>query len=286
MAYFIPAPTAFATVPNYSSLPWVTGYHLDFLSTTQMFLNAGGARAHANDFAIVYPGTDSNASSDLLLDITAVGPGGCYPKAVSSLTLANNTVFGIYVIAKSSGTSNGTDGPLVSAVIATGDNFLPPGYDVYRRVALCYIDSATKLLIKWIHSGETNDKQYALQDPVQVVTAGSAVAFTNVDLTANNGVVPPGHANFCEFTVNLLASAAGQNVEIVPSVLTPVSIAPVRLIAPTNTLISWSSSLVCGILGPVTAHGNAAVNYKVSNAAAVANIYVSGFSDDLGSELF
>jgi hypothetical protein len=253
-----------------------------------MFLNPGYARAFNSDFAISYPGSIPNMPATILLDIEVLGAGGCYPKLMSDLVLANDTVFGIYVVAKSSGTTGGSLDPAVnvSAVIATGDNFLPAGYDVFRRVGLCYIDSGTNQLIKWIQSGVATERQYTLQDPVIAVSGGTATVDTVLDLTDGDGVVPPGHANYCELSVSLLPTVAGQYVSIAPTVLNAVGLPPVTLVGPAAALISWTSEIVCGIIGPVTEHGNAAIKYKVSNAAATAGIAVASFTDSLGNDLF
>ena len=286
MAYFIPQPTAFSTMVNYNSFPGVSGYHLDFLSSTQMFLNPGYARAMNNDFSIIYPGTSANTSGSILLDITKVGPGGCFPFAMPDLSLTNDTVYGIYVIAKSSGTSNGTDTPLVSAIIATGDNFLPSGYDSFRRVGLCYISSSTNELIKWIQSGVTNERQYNLQDAVPALLGGSAIVPTVIDLTDGDGVLLPGHANYAQLGLGLVASAPNQQLFIEPAVLTATVLPAIGISSPAAGVMAANTEVVCGIIGPVTEHGNSAIKYYVSDAAAVANIYVSGFTDSLGNDLF
>lgn len=290
MAYVIPnrASLNATNVPNYSSDAGVSGYHLDFISTTQMFLNPGFARAFGSDFGISYPGNVPSNSPYILLDTTVTGAGGCYPKLVADMALANDTVFGIYVIAKSSGTTNGSLNPAVnvSAVIATGDDFLPPGYDVFRRVALCYVNSATGLLIKWIQAGEGSDKQYLLQDSVAAVTAGTSVTDVTLDLTSGDGVIPPGHANYAQLNISLVAGAAGRSVSVAPTVLTSVGLPPLTFVAPVATETNWATEIVCGVVGSVFANGNAAIKYKVSNVAAAATISVVGFTDSLGNSLF
>jgi len=294
MAYLIPSPSAtsgITTVPDFSSAAGVSGFHLDFISTTRMFLRPGYARAFANDFPITYPGNVANTDPVIFLDTTVVGAGGCWPTAIPDLTLASNTVFGIYVIAKSSGTTGGSLNPAVnvSAVIATGNDFLPPGYDVFRRVGLCYVDSGTGLLIKWIQAGTSNDREYMVQDAVPVLTGGSATVATVLDLTAGNGVVMPGHANYAQLTLSLTPSVAGQVLSVQPSVLTAGTLAPVTLIGNVASQpIEVNAEIVCGIAGSdvFATNTNAAIKYNVSNAGAVASIWVTGFTDSLGNNLF
>lgn len=290
MAYVIPTRASLnsTNVPNYSSDAGVSGYHLDFISPIQMFLNPGYARAFGSDFGISYPGNVPSGSPYILLDLTVLGAGGCYPKLASDLSLANDTVFGIYVIAKSSGTTNGSLNPAVnvSAVIATGDDFLPPGYDVFRRVALCYIDSATGLLIKWIQAGEGSDKQYLLQDPVLAVSAGVSTTDVDLDLTSGDGVIPPGHANYAQLNISLVAGAAGQSVSVAPTVLNATTLPPLTFVATAAVENTWSTEIVCGVLGSVFDHGNAAIKYRVSDVAAAATISVAAFTDSLGNSLF
>lgn len=282
--YLIPQPTdpRISTTPYFGSAPGVSGYHLDFISATQCFLNPGYARAFNNDFAITFSTNEYGKPEYILIDIDVLGAGGCYPNAMSSLVLANKTVMGVYVIGDSTGKLE------TNAVIATGNNFLPAGYDTFRRVALVYIDNTTNQLIKWIQAGLGNDKQYTLQDPVSALAAGTATTYTLIDLTAGDGVVPPGHANYVELGLEITAAAAGRLLFVAPSVLNPVALSPVGISSPAAGPLALTAEIVAGITGSDvhSQTANAAIKYKVSNADSPANIFVCGFTDSLGNNLF
>lgn len=284
MAYLIPQPTdqRISLLPYFGSAPSVSGYHLDFLSTTQCFLNPGYARAFSSDFNITFSTNEFNKPEFILIDITTLGSGGCYPNLISNMTLANKTVFGIYVIGDSTGKLE------TSAIVCTGNNFLPVGYDTFRRVALLYVDTAG-LIIKWIQSGFGSDKQYTLADSDPVLTGGTATVATLIDLTAGDGVIPPGHANYVELQAQLTSTTAGDTLSIIPSVLTSSVMAPVKVTAQVATVATvQNAEIVAGIAGNDvhSQTANAAINYLVNNARATANIWVSGFTDSLGNNLF
>lgn len=282
--YFIPTPTKTSLVPNFSSFAGVSGYKLTQLTTSTLALSAGYARAFSNNFVLEYASFVTNLPNRIVLNISTVGAGGCFPTAISNLTLASNTVYGIYVIANSLGTTGGSlnSSVEVSAVIATGNDFLPPGYDSYRRVGLVYISSATKLIIPMAQSGNGTDRVYTLQDGVAAVSAGHGAVPTAVDLSINNGVVMPGKQSSVNFGLNLTATVANQFMWVEPFGLTATSVAPTLIQSPAVGVIADNVEMAVGL----NALGNASINYLLSNAAATANIVVQGFTDNLGPELF
>jgi hypothetical protein len=287
MAYLIPAPTAqnFDTVIDYSTFAGVNGFQLVAASGTRMILLPGFARAATSGFGIFFPGINPTAEGFINLDATLVGPGGCYPTNLANTAMANRTVFGVYVIAQSSGTTGAAQSPLVSAVIATGNNFLPPGYDVYRRVGLCYVDNITKEIIPMIQSGSSVDRSYTLQDGIPAISAGTDTTFTTLNLSTGDGVVPPILGTKVALEVILNAGAPGESVSIQPTGLSAVITAPLTLTAPASGIISWSASIGAGALGTGSITG-AGIEYKISSNLSTATINVAGFNDSLNAELF
>ena len=287
MAYFIPAPTAFNTVPSYSSFPGVSGFRLEVASTTTLTLGPGFARAYANDAPLFYSPNLPGLPGNITIDITTVGAGGCYPRLIADASLTSKTVFGVYVIGNSSGLSGtlSTAAP-VSAVLATGNNFLPTGYDSFRRVGLAYVDNATGLLIAWKQTGNANDREYWLQDGVLAVDAGSATSPTNVDLTEVDGVIMPGRPSMVKMQLMLATTGAGQEGFVQPVGLTSSTMTPVAIQAAAAGTSVAMAEIVCGVLGTAAVPGNAAIKYNTNNAAADFTIAVAGFTDSLGNDLF
>lgn len=283
MAYLIPAPTAFPVIPDFQSSAFVNGFELDITGDTLFTVQPGMARAMASDFVIAYPSFSANLPAEIEVDIAEVGPNGCFPVSIDSLALANKTMFGVYAIAKSSGTTGGSlNAELATAiVVATGNNFLPAGYDVFRRIGLVYVDDATGFLIFMSQAGHANERTYMLEDTFAVVSAGSEIAATPVDLTINDGIVPPGqHLVFLGLTLN--GNAAGSYLQIFPTgdaVNNPVA----GLVTPVAAeTLGASDQMICGI----NSLGNASIDYLVDNAGSDASIFVKGFADSLGLELF
>lgn len=286
MAYLIPQPTKFSSVPDYDSPAMVSGYGLKVFSATQLTLTAGSARAFGQDYYISYAPNQPGLTEEIGIDVSTVGANGAYPVAVPDLVLADNTVLGVYVIGKSSGTTNGSldNSVNVSAVVATGDNFLPPGYDVFRRVGLVYVDASNNELLPWIQTGLANERKYWLEDGVELVSAGNATTDTNLNLSVNEGIILPGKSTQIDLSISFTAGAAGQYVTVAPFGLSASLDVPVTLFSPSTNVISWNVSMVCGLLS--ASPRNAAIKYKVSNSGASTNIYLVGFTDVLNNDLF
>lgn len=278
MAYFIPAPTAFPTVPDYSSPAAVMGYNLTIASTTTFTLSAGYARALCNGFGIAYPGNVAGLPSSLTVDITDLGANGCYPVLISDIVTSDFTVYGVYVIGDSSGANT------TAAVVATGNNFLPDGYDVFRRVGLVYIDDTTDTLISWSQSGNGNDKTYVLADPYVALSAGAATTFTAINLTSTDAPIMPDANVEVLLNVSITPNAADGYVCVEPGLLTAASVSPAQIFG--SVAAKKNSATVSMTAMPNATTGVANIKYLVDNAGSASTINVIGFTDSLGASLF
>jgi hypothetical protein len=287
MAYLIPSPTAFPTVPNYSSYAGVTGFKMSVPTTTSLTLSPGYARASTNDYAITYPTNQPNVPSVITINTNVTGPNGCYPVPLSQTGITSPTVFGVYVIARSSGTTDGSlnNAITTAAVIATGNNFLPPGYDVYRRIGLVYVNNAGFVIIPWIQTGDDNERLYTLQNGVAELAAGAAIAYTTVDLTSAAGVIPPNKTTNVTFLASLVANAAGGYFQLKPSSIPASGASPIQIVNNVAT-IAAASNIVCAVSGNASLNGDASIDYLVDNAGSNLTLSVAAFSDSLGTQLF
>src|SRR5574338_221510 len=199
------------SVPDMGSNPFVTGLNITVTDDTKFTVSPGAARALTNDFVIEFPTNPLTGPALLTCDISRVGANAAYPKSISSLNLANNTLMGVYIIAKSSGTTSGSTNPIISpaVVVATDDNFLPPGYDVYRRIGYVVVISATGYLMKMTQSGNGNDRTYMANTAVVALNAGSATVATTLDLGANDGIIPSKPNMQVIFGTLIVGNAAG-----------------------------------------------------------------------------
>lgn len=284
--YFIPQPDAFSAVPSFQSFPGVSGFELSVVDGTHLNLLPGFAKSLTSDFSLQYPAFAQNQPSSITIDTSVIGAGGCFPVSLQNAGMTADTVFGVYVIDNQDGVSSGQPygtEQVPSAIIATGNNFLPYNYTAYRRVGLVYVDHTTFQIIPMIQIGSDNDREYILQDPLTAVT-GSATSATEVDLTANAGVVPPNVYSRVNFNLSLAAFAAGSYVEIEPVNFTAASVVPTKFegnVASTTTAVNIE--MICGLDATTN---NAAIKYLVDNAGSTATISVCGFTDSLGLRLF
>lgn len=284
MAYFIPAPTAFPVVPDFSSNPFVTGFELAVTGNFTFTVQPGAARALTSDFVIEYPSFIPNLPAVITADVSTVGLNGCFPHSIASLGLADHTMFGVYIIANSAGTTGGSLNSNIApaVVVATGNNFLPAGYDVFRRIGYVLIDDANGHLIFMEQSGRGNDRQYHLNAGPLAVSAGNATIATSLDLTAGDGVVPPGAGQNVILGLVINGNAANAYLRVYPTGNT-VGNGTAGLITPVATqTLAAEGELNVG----VNNIGNASIDYLVNNAGTTATIVVNGFVDSLGADLF
>lgn len=282
MAIFIPVPN-FSTVPDYQSNPFITGLEITVTGNTTFTVNSGSARALTSDFVMQYPGYLPGLPTFITADISTVGENGCFPSSIASLGLASDTMFPVYLIANSGGTTGGSLDSNVApvVVVATGNNFLPAGFDAFRRIGWVYVDSGTGNLIYMAQSGKSNNREYRLNGGPVAVNAGSATTATSVDLTTGDGIIPPssGISIILGFVLN--GNAAGAYVRTFPTGHTSTS-AMAGVITPvTSQNLGVSGEIISG----VNASGNASIDYLVNNASTTVTIVVSGFVDSLGASL-
>lgn len=165
--YFQPQKLGITNAPaDYSSDPFIYGFELNITGNTTFLIRPGIARAYSSNFSIT-----SNKAQ--FLDISTVGPLGCYPWALDVLNLSDRTSFNVYVIAASSGV---TTLP-VTFVVATGDNFLLPGYDTWRKIGTVHIDNSPLVLFPMTQSGSGNSREYIFRDPIPGSAYGPTTFF-------------------------------------------------------------------------------------------------------------
>lgn len=169
MAYLQPSFPNGDPAADYSSDPFINGFALNIVSDTTFTLSAGTARAYASSEVIFFPANSANEPGLTTVNISTVGKLGCYPHSLASLGLTAETSFGIYILGDSSGKNSPT------YVVATGDHFLVPGYNIWRRIGAVLIANSTLFLIPMSQTGLGNERTYVLRSPI----AGAAYGPTN-----------------------------------------------------------------------------------------------------------
>jgi len=289
MATFIPAPSSsdFSTVPSFESAPFVSGFELAVTGNTTLTVQPGMARALTSSQVIAFPSYSASIPGSVTVDISTVGQNGCSPVSISSLGLTYNTLFPLYVCFDSSGTAvnssnSSVSGPGFCFVVATGNNFLPEGFDSFRRIGWVPVSQATGYVLKFAQQGNGNEREYLYQDPVTLLTAGNATTPTEVKLSYQTGLVPFGQVGKVNLNVALTGNAAGSYVYLEPYGLTAASRATTVLGTTTaGQILAANVDMVYGL----DAAGDAAITYLVDNGSSAVTIYLAGFTDSLNNSL-
>ena len=172
-----------SSVPFYGSNPFLEGFELTITPTpspawtfggTQFTLNPGSARDFTSDFVIAYnPYSISGLPAQITVDLNNTGPGGCYPKAFEYIHLVGQSeALAVYVIGDSSGVN------VTSAIVATDNNFLPPGYDKWRRVGTILVVAATRQLMQITQRGSGREREYVSLQRITGASYGPTTFFT------------------------------------------------------------------------------------------------------------
>lgn len=289
MATFIPAPSssAFSIVPSFESAPFVSGFELAVTGNTTLTVQPGMARALTSSQVIAYPSYSASVPGTVTVDISTVGENGCYPNSIASLGLTYNTLFPLYACFDSSGTAinssnKSVNGPGFCFVVATGNNFLPAGFDSFRRIGWVPVAQSTGYVLPFAQAGNGNEREYLYQDPVTLLSAGNATTATEIKLSYQTGMVPAGQTGKVNLNVALTGNAAGSYVYLEPYGLTAGSRATTVLETTTaSQVLATNIDMVYG----VDASGNASITYLVDNSSSAVTIYLAGFTDSLNNLL-
>ena len=283
MAFYQPTFTnGVQTWPSYSAAPYVTGFNLKVTGTSTITLGQGAARAFTKNEGINYIAPSVQAPSVITVDASTVGANGCYPVAAALAAPTYDTAFGVYVLGSTSGLTNpGQQELLPVAVIATGPNFLPAGYDVWRRVGTVIIEAGTSTIKPMTQSGNGNERIYLLNDAYTLVSAGTSTTMAEINLSnsaASYGVLNPAFAEKALLSVSY-TSATVTNKLVLNSASTAPSTAGVVVQSP---VISQALIVPVDMAVGFDTSGNAAVWYEVTSGSDAATILLAGFTESLG----
>lgn len=270
MAFFQPTFTNNTSVtPGFQSDPFISGLSFTWLTATTFMISPGVCRAYGNDFVMAL-------QAPVVVDTTLVGLNGCFPLAANVASPTNDTNFGIYLVADSTGVLGSVGGNSPKVVIATGNNFLPTGYQVWRRIGSVLITGGTNNMPVLQQTGSGIERKYSLQVAYSALTGGTDTAAALIDLSATNGPLNP------NFTDKVFLQA----------VYTPGNIANILSFSPSNATSSvWPQRIQANVVSvPViesievvagVVAGNAAV-YYFGGAADSTDVYLGGWSESLG----
>jgi hypothetical protein len=268
------------TYPSFSGAPYVTGFNMTITGTSTLTLSQGSARSFTKSEAISYIAPSVIAPSTLNIDASTVGALGCYPISGILAAPTYDTAFGVYVLSSTSQlTTPGVQDLLPTAVIATGNNFLLPGYDIWRKVGTVIIEAGTNTVKPMTQSGNGDERTYLFQEAYEIVTAGAATSLTGINLssaTASYSVCNPA------FVSKLLLQT-----QYTPTAASSILTLNTNSTAPTNGAVLVKSSgtaqmIVDFEMVPGLVSGNTEIYYKTTSGSDAVNIFLSGFTESLG----
>ena len=241
--------TQVATIPART----VQGGRLKWVSATLVTMDPITTRDSTN--------TNNLVTSAVLTINTAIsGFGG-----LDTGTMQNNKLYYTYVIGDSAQAHpTGVICALADNTIAPSAQapLLPAGYDIYFRTG-AFRTGALADALAFVQRGDPASPTMYYTAPIQIVTSGSATTTTAVSLL---NIVPP-LATQVDVRAEITPHSAGNSVSVGTPPL-PVVSGPVAAVAQKNTAIVPTSE-------PYPVY----VNYLVSNASDVANIYVRSYQD-------
>lgn len=238
----------------------MSGLALSWISASTIEIAAGTARATDN-FA------DIEVQDTLSVDLTVSGAGGLDTGAEAA-----DTTYFIWIL----GDSTGTNQPVAVASLSSFQPTLPAGYDLQRRVGAIR-NNAGSNIIKFNQRGDGRTRTIWYDDDLanlNVLTGGSAIAFTNVPLTS---FVPSTSRNvhlLAGFLAPAVTGAATDSLQLRPDGATAAD-GPWNFTAG-NTLAATRRFQV-----EMPCSAAQVIEYQVTDADDDADLWVLGYDDEL-----
>jgi hypothetical protein len=235
-----------------AGLLYITGLKLSYSSTTAVGVTAGQCRNSTNVNDIV-------VSSALTIDGANNGANGLDQGA-----LANSTLYSIYAIGDS--TQNNDPAGILSTDASTP--LLPYGYDMFRLIGHMKTDGSADVL-PFVQTGDGATRRITYDTLIQVLNAGNATFFTNVDCSAS----VPATAKAVVLQAAYTPATAGTNQLKLRCDGSSSTNGSVQANGTVNSVVAQSQLFV-----PVAA---GIFEYLVTNASDAATINLSSYDDEL-----
>jgi hypothetical protein len=233
---------------------YVNNLQVSWTTTKTLTVASGQCRDSTNSLDIVL-------SNPIVINGAANGVNG-----LDTGTLANNTWYGVFMIADPAGFNQ--TATILSASFTTPTLSLAAGYGTWRLIGFAKTDSSANFL-KFILSGSNASRYFQLDTPIRVLAGGSATSFTAVPLTAAPTQSSKVYLNFA-YTPALATNSA--NIRPTGSTATAGS-CPIALQNSSGSAVANSNMV--GIL-PNVVSGNPSVDYVVTSGDSL-SIAVAAF---------
>jgi hypothetical protein len=260
------------SAPYYGSEPFISGFELELTGDRTFTLSPGSARAFTSDFVISYdPYTVPNLPPKLTVDLNTTGALGCYPTPLANLNITDWTSYGVYLL----GDTSNTNPPTV--IVATGNNFMLPGYQVWRRVGTIYIAHNTLNLLKLTQAGAGNTRTYNLTDEFGSANYGPA-SFFLVPLSTGRAPCNPSITTHATFSRGLIAGST-DSYGAISTTDDPISVRLPFTMRSTVPFIQLRDQVTVPV--SLDENGNSAVYVTVSGVDTSFNVAFIGWTEDL-----
>lgn len=230
---------------------FVSGYSIDYLSTTTATVNAGDCVDSTNSKII-------RLNAPVTLNLGTTGVNG-----LDTGTIGATHSYYVFAIADSSGVN--AVGTLASLSLTPA---LPSGYDTYRWIGLL-ITGGSSTILKFYQTGLGKNRVYNFDAGVSVLTTGSATVLTNINLSA---AMPPLTKSVVNLIVSFIPNAAGDGVLFVPGGST--STATVG----TSGSVASVAQLAQLFVNETIVSSNPTIQYKNTAASGSTTAEVMGFT--------
>jgi len=176
---------------------YIVGFEASVGASSIVTIAPGVCRNAANTYTLIR----TTSAGNLSVDPSGTGAGG-----LDTGSLANNTWYYIWVIAKS---SDGTIAGLLSTSASSPS--MPSGYDVKRRIGACRTNGSATLYQQYTEAGGGNQRLVLYDEatdasPFEVLSNANISTFTSFTDVDCSAVVPP-TSRLAQ--VGLLAIASG-----------------------------------------------------------------------------
>lgn len=243
---------------------YVNGLGLNIPSPNNLSVNIiqGACRDSTNVNDIV-------SNSSINISVTANGING-----LDTGTLTTNTVYAVHIIGDSSNYHP------AAALISLSPLFptMPVGYDMYRRIGWITTETVSSVIqpkTMW-QSGTGTSRTYYYNNPISVLSGGTATTFTNVSLANAVGLSTPNGAPNQEVYCNLTYTSA--------SAANTVDFG--LLFGGSNPIVSRSNGAASTVITPIwlnmrASGGTPFIAYRTTSASDSVTLTVCGFRDSL-----
>jgi hypothetical protein len=263
--------------PDFTTFWLLQGFTPVAFTDTTITYTSGTVRNINNNLVMQAPNT---AYENIVINSATIGAFGVWPNALSVVApVSGVSLLPVFQISDSLGTNVDKYRHLVqnALMVYTGSDFpltitLPQGYDSASLVGFVPVNSSANF-VPFVEGGLYNRRNFAFQDPVQILLDGAATTQTPVSLGAVGGTLGiSGSVASVDILYEFTAATAGDIAYLVSDGLTPTSVWPVQIQAATTTVTQGVLSMVPGAAG---------IDYMVTAGGDSLTLWVTGMTIDI-----